>query len=51
MRFVPKVTTGLPPHHPPRATPQVNIAGEDDDDDCGHDETVCDMFDDHLTYD
>jgi hypothetical protein len=26
------------------------IAGDDDDDDCGHDESVCDMFDDHLTY-
>jgi hypothetical protein len=27
------------------------IAGDDDDDDRGHDESVCDMFDDHLTYD
>ena len=26
------------------------IAGDDDDDDCGHDESVCDTFDDHLTY-
>jgi hypothetical protein len=27
------------------------IAGDDDDDDCGRDESVCDTFDDHLTYD
>ena len=27
------------------------IAGDDDDVDCGHDESVCDTFDDHLTYD
>ena len=27
------------------------IAGDDDDDNCGHDESVCDAFDDHLTYD
>jgi hypothetical protein len=26
------------------------IAGDDDDDDCGHDESVCDTFDDFLTY-
>jgi hypothetical protein len=26
------------------------IAGDDYDDDCGHDESVCDTFDDHLTY-
>ena len=26
------------------------IAGDDADDDCGHDESVCDTFDDHLTY-
>jgi hypothetical protein len=26
------------------------IAGDDDHDDCGHDESVCDTFDDHLTY-
>jgi hypothetical protein len=26
------------------------IAGDDDDDDCGHDESVCDTFDDRLTY-
>jgi hypothetical protein len=24
------------------------IAGDDYDDDCGHDESVCDTFDDHL---
>ena len=27
------------------------IAGDDDDNDCGHDESVCDTFDDHITYD
>jgi hypothetical protein len=28
------------------------VGGDDYDDDygCGHDESVCDMFDDHLTY-
>jgi hypothetical protein len=26
------------------------IAGDDYVDDCGHDESVCDTFDDHLTY-
>ena len=26
------------------------ITGDDDDDDCGHDESVCDTLNDHLTY-